>query len=243
MGLDLLRGSAERANALRAGAILIGGASTRMGTDKSSLILDGQTLLERTIAAISPLVGEILIVGKPSPSTVGNVGGASRSLEFAAQTASLTIRRVADRWPGEGPLGGILSAFASTTALELLVVAVDLPWLCVDSLRALCATPMTVTNEAPKSPEMPGKASSKGGKQNLEERPADCVMTLHQSQLQPLHARYSRRCESLMGAKFAAGERSIVRCNLLVGEHVAEANDRSSVDVDTPEEWKLATNS
>jgi molybdopterin-guanine dinucleotide biosynthesis protein A len=242
MGLDLLRGSAERANALRAGVILIGGASTRMGTDKSSLILDGQTLLERTIAAISPLVGEILIVGKSSATTVGN-GGTSKSLEFAAQTASLTIRRVADRWPGEGPLGGILSAFASTTALEMLVVAVDLPWLCVDSLRALCATPMTMAAEAPKPPEMPGKASSRGGKHKAEERPADCVMTLHRSQLQPLHARYSRRCESLMGAKFAAGERSIVRCNLLVGHHLAEANDRSSVDVDTPEEWKSATSS
>jgi molybdopterin-guanine dinucleotide biosynthesis protein A len=242
MGMDLLRGSAERANALRAGVILIGGGSTRMGTDKSALIIDGHTLLERTIAAISPLVGEILIVGKPSASSVGTPGGTSRGLEHAAQTASLTIRRVADRWPGEGPLGGILSAFASTTALEMLVVAVDLPWLCVDSLRALCAAPMTVVSETVGESKT-ANSSSKRVKTKVEDRPADCVMTLHRSRLQPLHARYTRRCESLMGAKFADGERSIVRCNLLVGEHRAEENDRSSVDVDTPEEWKLATNS
>lgn len=360
MALDLLRGAAERANALRAGVILIGGSSTRMGTDKSALMLDGQTLLERTIAAISPLVGEILIVGKPGvslPINTGNTGnadntanadntdgrsantggsahnahnadnadntdgrsanadgragskpdsghagnefkgssintarnmttaaqsrsagtfgsstsalglkpgvdlgallgnlggpatqskpvldGASRGLEHAAQTASLTIRRVADRWPGEGPLGGILSAFASTTALEILVVAVDHPWLSVDSLRALCATPMTVDDQTSNEPGAPAKASPKGAKQRTEQRAADCVMTLHQSRLQPLHARYTRRCESLMSAQFATGERSIVRCNLLIGEHLAEESDRSSVDVDTPEEWQSITN-
>lgn len=316
MGLDLLRGAAERANALRAGVILIGGSSSRMGTDKSALVLDGQTMLDRTIAAISPLVGEILIVGKPgsaatgstestrnnapafdhasqtsagasgppmpstpsTPSTLGlkpgvdlgallgNLGpsggshrngpggessgglfgvtpkpaadGLFRGLEHAAQTASLTIRRVADRWPGEGPLGGILSAFASTTAMEILVVAVDLPWLSVDSLRALCLTPMVLVDEPPgdKPASSPAKGS-KLAKQKAEERPADCVMTLHQERLQPLHARYTRRCESLMAAQFATGERSIVRCQLGVGEHRASEGDRSSLDVDTPEEW------
>jgi molybdopterin-guanine dinucleotide biosynthesis protein A len=311
MGLDLLRGAAERANALRAGVILIGGSSSRMGTDKSALVLDGQTMLDRTIAAISPLVGEILIVGKPgSASTVstgsngsnapatdcasqppagasgppsmpsmlglkpgvdlgallGNLGpaggshrsspagettgglfgstpkpaadGLVRGLEHAAQTASLTIRRVADRWPGEGPLGGILSAFASTTAMEILVVAVDLPWLSVDSLRALCLTPMVLVDKP--SGDEPAASTAKGSKaskQKAEERPADCVMTLHQERLQPLHARYTRRCESLMATQFAAGERSIVRCQLDVGEHRTSDGDRSSLDVDTPEEW------
>jgi molybdopterin-guanine dinucleotide biosynthesis protein A len=312
MGMDLLRGAAERANALRAGVILIGGSSSRMGTDKSALVLDGQTMLDRTIAAISPLVGEILIVGKPgSTSTesagstgsstraadsasqplavsggspgipsmlglkagvdlialLGNLGpagnnrsgplgessgglfgatpkpaadGLSRGLEHAAQTASLTIRRVADRWPGEGPLGGILSAFASTTAMEILVVAVDLPWLSVDSLRALCLTPMVLVDEP--SGDKPSASTStakgsKASKQKADERPADCVMTLHQERLQPLHARYTRRCESLMAAQFAVGERSIVRCQLGVGVHRASDGDRSSLDVDTPEQW------
>jgi molybdopterin-guanine dinucleotide biosynthesis protein A len=340
MAFDLLRGAAERANALRAGVILIGGASSRMGVDKSALMLDGQTMLDRTIAAISALVGEILIVGKPgspvagsdTPATdgasptpggfsgapptapvpsmlglkpgvdlgallhadgphlrsassptrtsfptgkpdrglLGNLGpaggnnrsgpagessgrlfgaqtrpaadGVFRGLEHAAQTASLTIRRVADRWPGEGPLGGILSAFASTTAMEILVVAVDLPWLSVDSLRALCLTPMTVADEASSQPTRAAAKGPKTAKLTLEERPADCVMTLHQARLQPLHARYTRRCESLMATQFGAGERSIVRCQLVVAEHRARDDDRSSLDVDTPEEWASVTN-
>ena len=50
MGMDLLRGAAERANALRAGVILIGGSSSRMGTDKSALVLDGQTMLYRVFS-------------------------------------------------------------------------------------------------------------------------------------------------------------------------------------------------
>ncbi len=303
MAFDLLRGAAERANALRAGVILIGGSSTRMGTDKSALMLDGQTMLDRTIAAISPLVGEILIVGKPgSPATgsntsgddaskspasssgppkepsmlglkpgvdlgalLGNLGpggnhrsgsanettgglfgattkpaadGVFRGLEHAAQTASLTIRRVADRWPGEGPLGGILSAFSSTTAMEILVVAVDLPWLSVDSLRALCLTPMVLVDEPSEGkPASSTNKGSKASKQKPEERPSDCVMTLHQERLQPLHARYTRRCESLMATQFAAGERSILRCGVGIGEHWATDGDRSSLDVDTPEEW------
>ncbi len=310
MAIDLLRGAAERANALRAGVILIGGNSTRMGTDKSALVLDGQTMLDRTIAAISPLVGEILIVGKPGsntghppaealrhsePSTatilgmkpsldlgalLGNLGrpnyaastggpetgrgtggvsggvlgalkgasalpgpgptadaGGIRGLEHAAQTASLTIRRVADRWPGQGPLGGILSAFASTTAMEILVVAVDLPWLSSTSLRALCSTPMIVFEDT-SAPQGQGVRAGKASKLRTEGRTADCVMTLHQTRQQPLHARYTRRCEALMGAKFAGGERSIVRCELVVAQHHAHDDDRSSVDVDTPEQWE-----
>ncbi len=297
MAIDLLRGAAERANALRAGVILIGGASNRMGTDKSALVLDGHTMLDRTIATISPLVGEILIVGKPGSVSVGNVvdntaghsldspeqpsgtpiGSAStlglkpgvdlgallgnlgvratawkptfeaptRGLEHSAQTASLTIRRVADRWPGEGPLGGILSAFASTTAMEILVVAVDLPWLSLDSLRALCATPMTVRYDIPnqQGPSSTSAKASKSSQHKPEELAADCVMTLHKSRLQPLHARYTRRCESLMGAQFTAGERSILRCNLQVRAHVASDEDNSSVDVDTPQDWEAVKSS
>jgi molybdopterin-guanine dinucleotide biosynthesis protein A len=113
-----------------------------------------------------------------------------------------------------------------------------LPWLSVDSLRALCLTPMVLVDEL--SGDKPAASTAKGSKlskQKTEERPADCVMTLHQERLQPLHARYTRRCESLMAAQFAVGERSIVRCQLTVGEHRASDSDRSSLDVDTPEEW------
>lgn len=293
MAVDLLRGSTERGNALRAGVILIGGSSTRMGTDKSSLVLNGQTMLERTVSALSSLVGEILIVGKPgippspdisSPALGASAGSGSvlglkpgvdlgallgggsmvadgisaasgtlgsggyRGAERGAQSASLSIRRVPDRWPGEGPLGGILSAFAATTAMEILVVAVDLPWLCVGSLQSLCAAPMLLTPpisvaeelESPKHTptKKPGKNSLKG---KIELAEADCLMTLHQNRLQPLHARYTRRCQALLMPQFAAGERSILRCKLAVGTYVAADEDRSSVDVDTPEEWGRVT--
>lgn len=294
MAVELLRGSAERGNALRAGVILIGGSSTRMGTDKSSLVLNGQTMLERTISALGSLVGEILIVGKPgilpsspdmsnpalgasvSSSSVlglkpdvdlgallgggsmvaegisaasGTLGsGGSRGTERGAQSASLNIRRVPDRWPGEGPLGGILSAFAATTAMEILVVAVDLPWLCVGSLQSLCAAPMLLTPSSSVADELESPkhtATRKAGRIRLKAKvnlaEADCVMTLHQNRLQPLHARYTRRCQALLMPQFAAGERSILRCKLAMGTYVAADEDRSSVDVDTPEEWGRVT--
>ena len=317
MALDLLRGSAERGNALRAGVILIGGSSTRMGTDKSALVLGGQTLLDRTITALSSLVGEILIVGKagvapvpeapkppsPSPSpalsplpsylpgglsstlaansgsssgsTLGSTlglkpgvdlgallgggslvaegiaaasevfgPGANKGFERTAPSVSLTIRRVPDRWPGEGPLGGILTAFASTTAMEILVVAVDLPWLSVSSLRDLCGAPMLMPPKKEENEKRQSRKSNPGKGRNREgdsqRGDADCLMTLHQGRLQPLHARYTRRCQALLEPQFKAGERSILRCELDIGEHLAADHDRSSQDVDTPEQWKLA---
>jgi molybdopterin-guanine dinucleotide biosynthesis protein A len=283
MALDLLRGSTERGNALRAGVILIGGKSTRMGTDKSALVLGGQTLLDRTITALSSLVGEILIVGKASatPAPVaenqssGSVlglkpgvdlgallgggtvvangitaasdvygSGVNKGVERTVSSALPPIRRVPDRWPGEGPLGGILSAFASTAAMELLVVAVDLPWLSATSLRELCEAPMQLrakrfaneTTDLKKSNA--GKSSNRRGEAPTGD--ADCLMTMHQGRLQPLHARYSRRCQTLLEPQFTAGERSILRCKLAVGEHVAPDHDRSSQDVDTPAQWELA---
>ena len=44
------------------GIILAGGKSSRMGTDKGFLKLNGKFFVEHSIAAISPLVSRIMIV-------------------------------------------------------------------------------------------------------------------------------------------------------------------------------------
>ena len=69
--------------------LLIGGQSRRMGTDKASLIFEGQTLLERSLALISPHVPEVFL---------SIAHGETRSFEQS------TIR---DLTPNPGPLGAL----------------------------------------------------------------------------------------------------------------------------------------
>ena len=99
-------------------AILAGGQSRRMGRDKALLPLGGQTLIERVIAAASPLGYPRLIVGDPS---------------FYSH---LGLPVHSDRRTGLGPLGGLYTAL-SATATPVLLLACDLPFLTPDFLRHL----------------------------------------------------------------------------------------------------------
>lgn len=90
--------------------ILAGGKSTRMGTDKAFLQLEGHTLLERATEMARAVAGEVRVVG--DPAKFANFG-----------------RAVEDVYPERGPLGGIHAAL-STTSTELnLMLAVDLPFM------------------------------------------------------------------------------------------------------------------
>ena len=46
-------------------------------------------------------------------------------------------RIIADEWPGEGPLGGVLTALRALGSDGVVVAACDLPWLDVDTVRAV----------------------------------------------------------------------------------------------------------
>lgn len=90
--------------------ILAGGRSTRMGTDKAFVLLDGRTLLARALELARTLTSQVRVVGDPGKFT-----------SFAPV--------VEDLFPGCGPLAGIHSALrASQTDLNL-VLAVDMPFL------------------------------------------------------------------------------------------------------------------
>ena len=98
----------------QAAAILSGGASSRMGQDKALLKLEGDArpLLARVIERVAPLVDEIFIVS-PDREEYRQFG----------------VPIVADRFPGEGPLGGIATALEATTCDRCLIVACDMPFL------------------------------------------------------------------------------------------------------------------
>jgi molybdopterin-guanine dinucleotide biosynthesis protein A len=93
------------------GFILAGGASSRMGTDKSKLVLDGQTFIERVATALSGVTDTITVVGK------GPANG---------QSKLPTVFDIYEKW---GALGGLHAALSACRADWAVVVACDLPFV------------------------------------------------------------------------------------------------------------------
>jgi molybdopterin-guanine dinucleotide biosynthesis protein A len=105
-----------------AGAILAGGGSRRMGRDKALVEIAGVAMARRVADALAAGgCARVLVIGGDAPA-LGRLG----------------LEVVEDRWPGEGPLGGILTALDAVAA-SALVVACDLPWLDAASVAALLA--------------------------------------------------------------------------------------------------------
>ena len=105
-----------------AGAVLTGGRSSRMGRDKAMVPVDGVPMAARVAEAVRQAGAEPVLA----------VGGDQAALE------ALGLTWVADRHPGDGPLGGILSAFGAIGHHDLVVVlATDLPDLDAAVVRAL----------------------------------------------------------------------------------------------------------
>jgi molybdenum cofactor guanylyltransferase len=98
--------------------ILAGGKSTRMGTDKAFVALDGRTLLARALELARTVTADVRIVGSPE--------------KFAAFA---TV--VEDVFPGCGPLGGIHAALRSSQKELNLILAVDVPFVSFALLQFL----------------------------------------------------------------------------------------------------------
>jgi molybdenum cofactor guanylyltransferase len=103
------------------GAVLCGGASRRMGVDKATIEVDGVAMARR--------LADVLAAAGCSP--VVAVGGDPSAL------SRLGLEVVDDGFPGEGPLGGILTALA--VGAPAAVVACDLPRLGSETMSALIA--------------------------------------------------------------------------------------------------------
>lgn len=91
------------------GNILAGGKSSRMGTDKGFLKLNGKFFVEHSIAAISPLVSRIMIVSN-NPAY-----------------DSFKVERVNDIIQDSGPLAGIYSGLNHSKTDYNLVLSCDIP--------------------------------------------------------------------------------------------------------------------
>jgi len=99
-----------------AGYVLAGGASKRFGEDKARVEIGGRTMLVRMIELMRGVAETTKIVAME-----GKYG------EFGVEV-------IGDCWPGEGPLGGIITALMATGNAKLgcnwnFVVSCDMPFL------------------------------------------------------------------------------------------------------------------
>jgi molybdopterin-guanine dinucleotide biosynthesis protein A len=84
------------------GAVLTGGASTRMGRDKAAVAVAGVAMAERVAAALRD-------------------GGARVVARIGTD--------VPDLYPGEGPLGGIITALRWAGGEAVVIAPCDMPWI------------------------------------------------------------------------------------------------------------------
>jgi molybdopterin-guanine dinucleotide biosynthesis protein A len=88
--------------------ILTGGESKRMGADKASIMLAGQSLLEHVLAQIEPLFSDMLI-------------------SVREQRPDMAYPQIVDGAEERGPMVGIKAALEAVKTDWLFVIACDMP--------------------------------------------------------------------------------------------------------------------
>ena len=162
------------------GAVLAGGASTRMGTDKAFIEIDGVPMVARAAAALTAAgVAAVLVVGGDE-----------------ARLGELGLLAVPDRHPGEGPLGGVITALGALESPEwfdgaAIEAVVTLPCDVIEpDVAAVRCVIDRLGDPAGAAPE------------------ADLVVPLGSGVPQWMHAAWRRRCLPTLSEAFARGVRA-----------------------------------
>ena len=188
------------------GAILAGGRSTRMGRDKAELMLtlpsgERLTMLQLVHRALESVCDETLVIGGPA-------------------RAGVDARRIADRFPGAGPLAGILSALLASSNERVFVVACDMPFVETRAIKGLADL--------------------------MDDH--DAVVPRIQGRFETLHAIYKTDCAAVIQRVLDAGDRrirsffSLIDLRVVTEEEFAliDPSGRSSMNVNYPEEFESA---
>jgi molybdopterin-guanine dinucleotide biosynthesis protein A len=164
-----------------------------MGRDKALIVVDGQPLVRRVARALDAAGAAPVFV----------VGGDH------ARIGALGLATVADRYPGEGPLGGVLTALHAAPTTVVAVLATDLVAPDPAAIRAL----------------------------RRALGPHDVAVPVSGARRHFHHAVWHIRARTVLDDVFARGERAIKRAvrDLAVVE-VADLDETALADADTPDE-------
>jgi molybdenum cofactor guanylyltransferase len=124
----MLSGSLTSATAC--GVVLTGGASKRFGSPKALVEVEGVPMALRVASALSGARCHPVVA-------VGSIEGLSEvwAGEFGRGCGSSGLIWP-DRWPGEGPLGGVITAL-SASGDNVVTAACDLAWLDAASVTSI----------------------------------------------------------------------------------------------------------
>jgi molybdenum cofactor guanylyltransferase len=150
--------------------VLCGGGSTRFGPDKALTEISGKPLLMGIWELLGQVTCEAQVVAPPG------------------KYAHLGLSEIADRWPGEGPLGGIITALlASEENCNRrdfnVIVGCDMPFLTREWLAFLVESALA--------------------------SPAEVVVPKSQQGLEPLCACWRTSAAEKLQQAFAQGVRKV----------------------------------
>jgi len=185
-------------------ALQAGGMSRRMGRDKARVLLDGRPLITHVLERAAPL-GDEVIVTTNAPDAYPFLGG---------------VRLVPDEQPGAGALAGLRTALRAALHERLLVLACDLPFVCVPLIEHMMRA-------AP---------------------PVDVVVPRWHGKLEPLHAVYRRGCLAAVERALAEGRRRMIDFHADVRMYVVEEDIITRFDpqgltffnINTPDDLQTA---
>ncbi|MCC6678528.1 MAG: NTP transferase domain-containing protein [Phycisphaerales bacterium] len=184
--------------------VLVGGRSRRFGRDKLREpfrgSMGGTWLVDQSILALRAVFG-------PRVWTVG---------QSDAEASLRGDRHLADRWPGAGPLGGILTALQES-ADDVFVLSGDLPGITDDHVRLIAAA----AQRYPRHDVVIGRSAG----------PEPCIGIYRRSAIAVLTDRIQRGDLSLLGAVDA-----------LRTAHV-DLPPEAVINANRPEDWPPAVGS
>ena len=194
--------SGSRAQASIIGYVQAGGASSRFGSDKALAKLCGKTMLERMCDLVRQAIGEVRIVAQPGRYSIDGVAS------------------VADRWPGEGPLGGIATALADAASSQprsewALILSCDMPFLTVAWLQFLA--------------DCAAKSS------------ANAIVPRSENGLEPLCACWSIATARKVESEFRAGTRKVTQALQALRVEVLDEKDWKRFDTNGRLFWNMNT--
>lgn len=177
------------------GAVLSGGASRRMGRDKAHLVVNGAPMYRRVLDALGGPIGSGSLV----------VVGGDEDLLADSE------RFVMDRWPGQGPLGGIVTALTGPGTNPLVaVLSCDLLRPDADTVWRLITVHVNVD--------------------------CDVAVPVAHGREQWTHAVWNRRVAPVLESRFEEGVRAI---HVAVGGldvHGVDVDGDTVADADRPED-------